>query len=351
MPEARTPQAARSPNGSPGLSQHTAVALRVPKPKKTGNEMVDTSKDAERELLMVLIDNCIWDSSHIMPLHNLLMKRLASGPQDTGGNSFDKVGLLYSLPEEFLAHFITSVSDMSSLDIVAAKRFDPEAVVIMCKFGLDLPAHLKLPRECMLKDFMMDLLMKRHSDIGSRLSKLKESGTWDASRNQLNFKDKGCYRLTWRDGILRSVTHISGAVAELDAAKIQITRAYTMINNFSDRDAALLMEPLPPVHLFGFFKASNTGPFAHKQFKGGKAQDWTNFVTNARTEFDNARQVGGGGEEVMQAELDKLNKERKSEALDKARRSAKEALDRKMLKRKYNLMAAEPQEPPALQAE
>jgi len=36
---------------------------------------------------------------------------------------------------------------------------------------------------------------------------------------------------------------------------------------------------------------------------------------------------------------------------EKARTSAKEALGGKMLKRKYTLMAAEPQEPPALQAE
>lgn len=64
MPQARSP-------GSLGIAQHTPVAPRVPKRKKTGNEMVDTSKDAEQELLMGLIDNCIWDPSHIIPFHNL----------------------------------------------------------------------------------------------------------------------------------------------------------------------------------------------------------------------------------------------------------------------------------------
>lgn len=258
------------------------------------------------------------------------MKRLTRGLYDTSGNMFDKAGLLYSLPEEFLAHFINSVSDMSSSDIVAAKRFDPAAAVIMCKFGLDLPAHLKRPRVCMFEDFMMDLLMRRHTQIGSCLSKLKESRTRDAATNQLNFKGKGCYRLSWRNGILQSVTHISWAVAELDRTKIQITRAYAIVNNFSDREAALLMEPLPPVHILGFFKASGGRRRIGQASPRGPAPSSRALVKLARVR----RGCCAGG--VRQAEQRSI-----SAAFEKACKSGKDALDEKIPKRKYALVAEE----------
>ena len=56
----------------------SVAAERVPAAKRSGNELVDQQRDSERMMLQDLIDGCIDDASHIMPLYTTLQKRRGS---------------------------------------------------------------------------------------------------------------------------------------------------------------------------------------------------------------------------------------------------------------------------------
>ena len=105
-----------SPSHSPSKpsTQHCWLALKAPHPKKTGNAAIDTTNEAERELFMVMIDHCMSDSSHSMPLHITLMNRLSSADLEVGSNLFEKFSTVYSMDETWQAHFIVCESDFTS---------------------------------------------------------------------------------------------------------------------------------------------------------------------------------------------------------------------------------------------
>ena len=66
----------------------TALAKRVPKPQKTGNNATDKERADTRDLFMDVIDHCVWDPSNIVPLYGTLRQRLKEAESPTGEFDF-----------------------------------------------------------------------------------------------------------------------------------------------------------------------------------------------------------------------------------------------------------------------
>lgn len=111
---------------SPG--KRSAAATRVPAPKNTGNQALDTEADLRRTMLQDIIDECLANPQHIMHLHGALLKRQRSSNADHGEVCFATISTLCRLPQEFAISYLTSHSDMSAAAVVEAVRHDSEAI-------------------------------------------------------------------------------------------------------------------------------------------------------------------------------------------------------------------------------
>lgn len=288
---------------------------------------------------MTIIDHCISDSSHVLPLHSLLMKRLSSS-SSTGGDRFStKLTTIYSIPEDWLAHWVTSESDLSATDLIAAKKYDPEAITMLAKQALQLPSHLKWPDAANVCEFMFWMLSKRHAYCGSRIQGIRASSNFDPKVGKINLKHGGAYTMTFQDELLCKITHVSGEAVELDAKVYRITTSYELVNNHSDKDAALVLDPLPPVKLIDFFTTKNTGPHEYVQFKGGKSLDFGTWVEEMRREWAATRAVGAGDSTrvELQQKLQEHQHATKQESMKRARVNAQQVLQARNQKRRISL--------------
>lgn len=63
----------------------TPLAERVPKAAPTGNMAVDSEKAGLRRMFQEIIDHCIYDASHIMPLYSVLTERVEDAQKAGAG--------------------------------------------------------------------------------------------------------------------------------------------------------------------------------------------------------------------------------------------------------------------------
>ena len=128
-----------------------------------------------------------------------------------------------------------------------------------------MPMKGRLPIQFLVKSVWNKFAEARYELAGSRLANFKGHGGMSVMLAKLKFAGKtGCYTLVFgEDGVLKSITHFSGAQVEVHA-KSGFSRSHKLINNHSDHDAAFELpdSPIPPTKLATFFEKSESGPFA-----------------------------------------------------------------------------------------
>ena len=67
-----------------GVGKRSAYGMKMPNISKTGNEEIDEQAESNRQLLMDVIDVCLDNPKHILPLFGSLKKRLAQVGQPQG---------------------------------------------------------------------------------------------------------------------------------------------------------------------------------------------------------------------------------------------------------------------------
>ena len=107
---------------SPSNSRTGKSAIILPKLTKIGNEAKDTPSASSRNLLIHLIEECLEDESHIIPLYDLLLQRQRSKPVFAGESQFSTLSTIYAkADEDFLSSWIVSASDFTLADLMAAR--------------------------------------------------------------------------------------------------------------------------------------------------------------------------------------------------------------------------------------
>eukprot|EP00969_Alexandrium_andersonii_P249750 11037622-Alexandrium_andersonii.AAC.1 len=137
--------------------------------------------------------------------------------------------------------------------------------MVLMQLALQLPPHLRWPEEAMCCDFAAKYCAERAKAVGSRIAYIKGREGWDSNTGEIKMKIVGCYTCTFTaTGFLEKVLHTaSGTTATIDPARCPVNKHFKLVNNHSDTEAALVMEPIPPAKLIGFFEGS-LGPNAYQ---------------------------------------------------------------------------------------
>ena len=97
-----------------GSSSDTRPKIILPKLTKTGSESKDSQRASQRNLLLNLIEACIDDDSHIVPLYDLLLQRQRAKPVIAKATDFSVLSTVYAkCYEDFLSSWLVSVSDFN----------------------------------------------------------------------------------------------------------------------------------------------------------------------------------------------------------------------------------------------
>lgn len=147
----------------------------------------------------------------------------------------------------------------------------------------------------------------------------------------------GVYKLDFgKGGIVERITHIGGAAVEVDP-KCNLTKAYKIVDNWSDMGAALHLPPLAPVRLASFFKAG-TGPLAKKTWTA-QSKEMVELAGATYDAWDAERQRTSAADTTDGTKqlLKDLSTKEKRKALELARDKATATMAQKRVKRQISL--------------
>jgi hypothetical protein len=299
--------------------------------------MVDDKKEADRMMLQDLLDACLDDSSHIAPLYLKLQNRVRSNTTVTTPEHFDSISTFGRLPEDLLISGLVSRSDMSSSDIIAAKRVDDESVKQLIAFELAFHPNMKMPDFCKIKQVADRCLTKRSADLGGRLANfkaqlgLRSDGSIDWS--------KGVYTPASTDGLrVTSIAHLNGESVVLPA-HVVISVDYQLHENWSDVNAYFFKEPMPPIKVVKLF-AKDKGPNQVTHF-GCKVKLFLDFCKPFHDEYSkqmaSLSSTTAGDEVTVQAQLKDMQHTKRIEVSKVSRVKAIATLEAKKHRRSFDL--------------
>lgn len=282
-----------------GIATH-AAAKKLPQPKRTGDEMVDSDARARYEMFQAMVSELIADDSHVPSLYALLRKRRQ---QQSAQGALD-AAMLFKSPNptvknvepDWLLEILEKHSDMNMRQIVATQKNDPESIVNLICFATSFAPQLRMPSTCQVRPVYRLVIERRIAECGKRLSKWVAKGGLLPS-GALNWRN-GCYSPTWTEqGNLKSIKHVEGD--EVFPEHIGITKAgYTLQDNWSDWAAAFCRKPMPPVKLSVFFKTGKgeapKGPFKNPQFSS-LCKELTAYCEDLHESWESKRQEAALG--------------------------------------------------------
>lgn len=243
--------------GSGGVSLHP-YAARLPSVKKTGNTVLDEDTESKIQMLRELVSGCLENLNHVAPLFNKLRERQRIGETDDDA-PFKNVKMLRDLEKDFLLNFVVTRSDLAVHEVLKALERDPMVVQQLLAFETQIPLTLRWREELWSREVTFRFLADRGDAMGNRLQKFKASGGFKNGAVQWTL---GCYKPNFQgeENRMVSITHVPTQCTVTVANTVVIVKgSVSMIDNWSDMDAAFLVPPYPPLKCHSLFK-SGEGP-------------------------------------------------------------------------------------------
>ena len=313
--------------------------FKLPPLRKSGEYEEDSRREATRSCLMSIIETCLDDESHVLPLYNELQKRInaaKANPTTKLGKDLaftPPVQTLRQLPASFVCGWLVECTGLSPEVLAKVYEFDAEAPGRMLEFLCQLPASLKIPPEGNIKAVMTALLNHRVAACGNRGTKMKEAV---AATGQIQWSKFGSYELKLdQHGVATGITYVGGAQQHFPAG-ISVDKSWNLCKNWSDDHAYVEKPPFPPVVLSQFFaKDADRSPGTIIRYKTN-CEAWRAFIQRLQDEWVGKQSEVQGGKaassQAVTAELGKIDASKKREASEKAKAAAAEALARKRAK-------------------
>lgn len=322
---------ATPPSTKKGAFEDTDDTIHLPRPKKTGNRIVDEDNLNQHICLEEMVTTVIRHRHHTMPLYLALQRRLREEAADEttieGGELFDKApNLIKSVDEEWVINWLASQSSFTADEIVKARKADPEAPYQLLAFALQLGLHMRLPESCRTKEVLWKVFTERAAMCGQRLNDFKKRAPMDKA-GRLCWQ-KGSYTLVWAEGRLGSIQHCDGEKVDVGDT---YSKEYKLEFNWNDWDAQLKKGKFPGIKLHLFFEGSQTGPYALQQWSN-KSKEWPAFVKSVADKWTDERQstlVGAKANDCVAQALQLVKAEQKATSLEKARGKAKELMEKR----------------------
>jgi hypothetical protein len=313
---------------SPRRKGPSKISEKLPIATRTGNPNIDSENDARRSCFQQLIDICLEDDSHVLPLFHELQKRLQQQSKTIKdeGDKFASMTTFKNTEEEFALKMVLKHSDMKLNDLILAKQHDGQAVLQLLTYLVQVGWNLQYPQECQLVEVTIMLFDERIAEVGNRLADWKKKGGVLVT-GAINWK-LGCFLMDFTDDFLTRITHRpTGDTVAVDVSD-GITRKYTLHNNWDDYGAYLHKPPLPPIPVSNYFKASLKGPFKLKRLTG-KSKDFQQMVTSVYSKYLRKRDALTKGTRDLAAEAESTKQalgglltQQKQSAMTRARETA-----------------------------
>jgi hypothetical protein len=326
--------------GAVGSTEHTSLALKVPAVIKTNDPTIDTELESQRYALMTMIDDFVRLPDHILPMRAVLdgRKRKDSDPHRGVADCFKVVTTFSKLDEAWLAYWVTQHSDLTLANLVAAKRHDKDSTFILASLAAQVPASLKLKSHCRIKVVMYNVLEQRALACGTRIKTFKAQGGITAD-GAIDLKARGCYTMDFdAEDRCINIAHVASGAFVVPAAHIVITKAFALINNHLDKEAAVVLKPLPPLKLASLF-GPDLGPHVYTHISGGTCAQFDAIVDEVHTAYSTtviASKRGIAAPE-FKTELDKPETEIRKVNVKRAREMAKLKITERKTKRTITL--------------
>lgn len=266
----------------PAIAKVISALLKV---ATTGNEATDGDREANREMLITLITECLTDESHIMSLHTALLKRKRSQTNENGPDLMEPFSILGRVPDADRIDALAMISDSTAQDIISAKRQDAEADKQLLTFGLGLGPSVKVADELRIRPIFHAFVRARSKAMGDRLAKFKQSGGINATTGALQWASD-CYECHFSDkGVLDKVTHRgTGDIVTVPAWCKHVTPEWSLQNNWSDAQACLQIKPSPPIPLSSLW-GDRKGPNSLQIYKGGKIKEIDSLISSLHRDY------------------------------------------------------------------
>lgn len=282
-------------------------------------------------MLQEMVSGLLQDRTLVLPLYHKYKQMLTDKQNEeaAGGDAFTKVSTWGRVDEEFIATFLVSTSDLTTKDIMLAKRHDEDALRQMMEFHTGLPPALKLLDSLKNRSIALRFLRNMSALQEHPLNKFKHDAGLLAT-GALDWS-KGAYRVELdKAGCIASVTFRNGDTRDISAEKIMVSD-YVLSMNWSPWRASLEKKPFPPLRLHVFFAQCKSGPYKFPKAYTMSSPEYLEAVEKASGEYkmDKAKvQVAPAGDELGQ-ELKRVIATKRKVAVEQARVKASEKLQEK----------------------
>ena len=304
-------------------------AEKLPRPRLSGDDLVDGDAMARHDLFKELISECLMDDSHVPVLYSTMKKRKDQSRQAQGvvsDHRFVALTTLRSVERDYLVEWIVSVSDLTLEDLGKALRYDTDAAHILTSFATQIPMLMRIAGHCIIKAVLRRVLNRRDQCMGQRLKTFKARGGLQQS-GALNFAIM-CYRPVYVDNMLARLVHCSGLEEVVEGT--HITDDWVIHENWADYGAYFKRDPMPPVKMCCWFnKHAPKGKDKAAIFKSppltAACKVWLDLVSEEHAAWEKARsdaakgsQVDKGAVEVVKVQINEKRKAQAATAREKA---------------------------------
>lgn len=326
-------RAASPGTGADRAVQLTPFAKRLPKPLRSGNLQVDSTRLIEHEATQKVISLLqAHPSQSLLSLASLQTNlRCQASSDDYWGSD---VKNLMKLPSHWMSQWLVDASkgDLVQKDMEKIVEVDPQAPATMFHFATQTKPGHKLPDLCLEKQVCCRVFFQRARLLSHRLTGWKAKAL--NKDGSLNWGAGGCFTLEFDEGRAVAIHHVSGDSATIPN-HVHITKDFSLVDNWSDSCAAVKLHP--SVYLCKDLFDAKAGPHKH-ELSGMQAPELNQLAEVVHAELAEARtKVVADTLDENPEFLKEASKKRHSSATAKAREARKVATQKKLKARTVDL--------------
>lgn len=316
------------------------LAKKVPRPQRTGDHMVDAKRHIDYNCKVAIIDKMEKEPYIIQPLHGLMqshdLKNMASVDVEKGSPWTGNYKHVQSLPRGWMSEYLLARARALGIEAFITKQvladlevFCSDAIPTLFFFDTQLAPGCAWPPVLNDKYVASRTVIKRSEEVGNRLAVAVRKGLLSTPK-QFDFMKAGCYELLFGENRLQTITHISGALAEVPD-HIVVTKQFKLEDNHLDHLARVTLPPAK-FYLWEFFGAA---PFVQYMCVKGKKFCRLKDLGAAEKEVQKADDLSKKQSEIQvnTEVMQKAQEERSNAAMKRAReRLLEKAEERKRLR-------------------
>lgn len=242
-------------------------------------------------MLCQIVEACLADPKHILPLFTALGTRLDLAKATVQGmdlapeQRFRSTSSVASLDEDWVIVFCAQHSGCTVQQLMQAKAFDAQSPGQLLTFLTGLPPHFHLMSQMSIKAVATRVMEARVQSLGDRGKSFLAPGGWSESIKALQWR-RGCYDVEFDADAaqrLKAIMHIP-TQTKVPVAQSHINSSWILENNWNDHAACFSCPPMPAVKLAVFF-GKLQGPHSVRPVTA-RNKEWLDLVDKCYKDWE-----------------------------------------------------------------